>query len=105
MYAIIEDGGRQLKVEVGKELQIDYRDDAEPGSEITFEKVLAVSSEDSVQIGCPNVEGMKVLAEVLEDVKGPKLNIAKFRRRKNSKTRTGHRQIHTLVRIREIVNG
>jgi len=105
MYAIIEDGGRQFKVEVGKELLIDYRGEIESGTKIEFEKVLAVSSEDSVQIGCPTVVGAKVVAEVVKEAKGPKLTICKFRRRKNSKRRTGHRQIHTLVRISEIAVG
>lgn len=106
MYAIIEDGGRQLKVEVGKELQIDYRgDELKPGETIEFEKVLAVSSEDEVKIGRPTVDGAKVVAQVLKDVKGPKLAVAKFRRRKNSRCRTGHRQIYTLVKISEIVSG
>jgi len=105
MYAIIEDGGRQFKVEVGKELMIDYRGEIESGTTIEFERVLAVSSEDSVKIGCPTVSGAKVVAEVLREAKGPKLVICKFRRRKNSKRRTGHRQIHTLVRISEIAVG
>jgi len=105
MYAIIEDGGRQFKAEVGKNLVIDYRGEIEPGTKIEFEKVLAVSSEDSVAIGCPTVSGAKVVAEVVMETKGPKLVVCKFRRRKNSKRRTGHRQIHTLVRISEIAAG
>ena len=105
MYAIIEDGGRQFKVEVGKELMIDYRGEIASGTAIEFEKVLAVSSEDSVKIGCPTVPGAKVVAEVVKEAKGPKLVICKFRRRKNSKRKTGHRQIHTLVRISEIAVG
>ena len=105
MYAIIEDGGRQFKVEVGKELMIDYRGEAESGTKIEFEKVLAVCSDDSVTIGCPTVSGAKVVAEIVKETKGPKLVICKFRRRKNSKRKTGHRQIHTLVRINEIAVG
>jgi len=105
MYAIIEEGGRQFKVEVGKELMIDYRGEIASGTTIEFEKVLAVSSEDDVKIGCPTVPGAKVVAEVVKEAKGPKLTVCKFRRRKNSKRRTGHRQIHTLVRISEIVLG
>ena len=105
MYAIIEDGGRQFKAEVGKDLMIDYRGEIESGTKIEFEKVLAVSSGESVQIGCPTVPGVKVVAEVVRKAKGPKLTVCKFRRRKNSKRRTGHRQTHTLVRIREIAVG
>ena len=105
MYAIIEDGGRQFKVEVGKELMIDYRGDIEPGTEIMFEKVLLVSSDDSVKIGAPTVVGAKVVANVVREAKGPKLTICKFRRRKNSKRKTGHRQVHTLVKISDIAVG
>ena len=106
MYAIIEDGGRQFKVEVGKELMIDYRGEAvTPGTKIEFEKVLAVSSGESVTIGQPTVDGTKVLAEVVDSAKGPKLTICKFKRRKHSKKRTGHRQIYTLVKISEIITG
>ena len=106
MYAIIEDGGRQFKVEVGKELMIDYRGEKfEPGTKIEFSKVLAVSSGDSVTIGQPEIDGAKVVAEVIDEAKGPKLTICKFKRRKNSQKRTGHRQIYTLVKISEIVTG
>ncbi|MGL6194041.1 MAG: 50S ribosomal protein L21 [Thermoguttaceae bacterium] len=105
MYAIIVDGGRQLKVEVGKEIMIDYRGELEPGTSLEFPQVLAVSSDDSVKIGQPIIEGAKVVASVVSEKKGPKLTICKFRRRKNSRRRTGHRQIHTLVKIDEIIPG
>ena len=103
MYAIIKDGGRQFKVEVDKNLEIDYRGDLEPGTIIEFTEVLAIGGEESVQIGQPTVAGAKVVAEVVSAVKGPKLVVAKFRRRKNSKRKTGHRQIYTLVKINEII--
>ncbi len=105
MYAIIEDGGRQFKVEPGKQIMIDYREKLTPGEVVEFVKVLALSGEESVTIGQPAVEGAKVLGEVLKDAQGPKLTIGKLRRRKNSKRKTGHRQIYTLVKINEIVSG
>ncbi|MDA7950603.1 MAG: 50S ribosomal protein L21 [Pirellulaceae bacterium] len=102
MYAIIEDGGRQYKVEEGQELKIDYRD-LENGSELKFETVLAVSAgEGKFTVGKPAVSGATVLAEVLSPVRGEKLVVQKFRRRKNSKRKTGHRQLHTKVRINKI---
>ncbi len=104
MYAIIKDGGRQLKVEVDKRLMIDYRGELEPGTAIEFNEVLAIGSDEGIKVGQPVVEGAKVTAEVVSEAKGPKLVIAKFRRRKNSKRKTGHRQIYTLVKIREIVS-
>lgn len=103
MYAIIKDGGRQFKVQVDKRVAIDYRGDLEPGTTIEFSDVLAIGNDEEVRIGQPTVEGAKVVAEVLSETKGPKLIIGKFRRRKNSKRKTGHRQIYTLVKISEIV--
>lgn len=103
MYAIIKDGGRQLKVEVDKKLMINYRGELEPGTVLEFAEVLAISDDENVRIGQPNVQGAKVVAEVVSEAKGPKLVVAKFRRRKNSKRKTGHRQIYTLVKVKEIV--
>lgn len=103
MYAIIKDGGRQLKVEVDRKIMINYRGELDPGTVIEFPEVLAVSGDESVRIGQPTVDGVKVVAEVIDVSKGPKLVIAKFRRRKNSKRKTGHRQVYTLVRVKEIV--
>jgi len=102
MYAIIENGGRQLKVQEGQEVLIDYRDDLEANTEITFDKVLTYSDENGVKIGQPTVVGAKVTALVVGDFQGPKLTIQWFRRRKNSKKKTGHRQIHTKVKIVKI---
>jgi large subunit ribosomal protein L21 len=102
MYAIIKNGGRQLKVEVERRLQIDYLGQ-EPGTVVEFPEVLAIGDGDSVRIGQPTIAGAKVVAEVISDAKGPKLIVAKARRRKNSKRKTGHRQIYTLVTIKEIV--
>lgn len=101
MYAIIADGGRQYRVEEGQLLVVDYRD-VESGSEIRFDRVLAVSGDAGVKIGTPMVTGATVTAEVLGPEHGPKLTVQKFRRRKNYRRRTGHRQIHTRVKIRSI---
>ncbi|MFM2095548.1 MAG: ribosomal protein [Planctomycetota bacterium] len=101
MYAIIADGGRQYRVEEGQLLVVDYRD-VENGSEIRFDRVLAVSGEAGVKIGTPMVTGATVTAEVIGPEHGPKLTVQKFRRRKNYRRRTGHRQIHTRVKIRSI---
>jgi large subunit ribosomal protein L21 len=104
MYAIIKDGGRQHKAEVDRRIQIDYRDGVRQGDSIEFTDVLTISNEDEVTVGKPTVAGAKVVAEVVKpECKGPKLIVAKFRRRKNSKRKTGHRQLYTLVQIKEIV--
>ena len=101
MYAIIDDNGQQYKVEEGQELVVDFRDMSK-GTEIAFDRVLTVSSENGVKIGKPTVDGASVTAEVLGAEKGEKLVVQKLRRRKNSRRKTGHRQIHTKIRINKI---
>ena len=104
MYAIIKDGGRQVKAEIDRRLRIDFRNGLRSGDSLEFTEVLTISKENTVEIGKPTITGAKVVAEVVEpEFKGPKLIIAKFRRRKNSKRRTGHRQVYTLVQVKEIV--
>ena len=101
MYAIFADGGRQYKVEEGQELDIDYRD-VSKGDELEFDQVLAVSDDDGLKLGRPNVDGAKVTAEVLGARFGDKIVIQKIRRRKNSRHKAGHRQIYTTVRVQKI---
>lgn len=104
MYAIIQDGGRQFKIEDGQELDIDYRE-VSSGDEIKFEQVLAYRDDDGLKVGQPMLESATVTAEVLSVTQGPKLVIQKFRRRKNSRTKTGHRQLYTRVKINKIQLG
>ena len=104
MYAIIADGGRQYKVEEGQELELDFRESKE-GEELTFDRILAVSTDNGLELGKPTVDGAKVTAEVLGGEMGKKVFIQKFRRRKNSRRRTGHRQLYTKVRISKISAG
>ncbi len=98
MYAIVADGGRQYKVEEGQTLEIDFRE-LEAGSEFTFDRVLAVSDGDNFKLGSPTVSGASVSAKVIGDSLGEKIFVQKFRRRKNSKRRTGHRQKYVKVQI------
>jgi large subunit ribosomal protein L21 len=100
-YAIISDGGKQFKVEEGQLLDIDFRP-ISIGDPIRFDQVLAVRTEAGFQVGQPVLAGVQVLAEVVSPVKGPKLVVQKFRRRKNYRRRTGHRQIYTRVKINQI---
>ena len=101
MYAIIEDGDRQFKVEQGQELEIDYRH-AAVGDEVTFDRVLAYRDEEGLKIGRPLLDAAVVTGQVLGIDQAPKLLVQKFRRRKNYRRRTGHRQIYTRVRIEKI---
>ncbi len=101
MYAIIIDGGRQYKVTEGQELVIDYRD-ASSGDALAFDQVVAFSNGDDLQLGSPTLGGAKVTAKVLGVTQGPKLVVQKFRRRQNSRRKTGHRQLYTKVQIESI---
>ena len=99
MYAIFTDGGRQYKVEQGQILDIDFRDTAETGDTIEFDRVLAVTTEAGLKLGTPTVGGASVKATVVGLEKGEKVYIQKFRRRKNYEVRTGHRQKYTRITI------
>lgn len=101
MYAIIVDGGRQYRVEPGMELDVDYRDIAQ-GESLEFGKVLAVGGDEGLKLGSPTLTGAAVTASVLGPKQGDKIYIQKFRRRKTYRKRTGHRQLHTRVRIESI---
>jgi large subunit ribosomal protein L21 len=98
MYAIIRDGGRQFKVETGSEVEVDYRD-LPPGTSLTFDEVLAVRDGAGLRFGEPILSGASVQAEVVGVAQGPKLVVQKLRRRKNSRRKTGHRQLYTKVKI------
>ncbi len=101
MYAIIFDGGRQFKVEEGQQLDVDYRE-VSSGDALKFDRVLAYRDEDGLKLGRPVLESAAVTAEVLSVAQGPKLVVQKLRRRKNSRTKTGHRQMYTRVKISKI---
>lgn len=104
MYAVIEDSGQQFQVQEGDVLEVDLRDLAEEQTEIEFDRVLLVSGDGNVSVGTPVVAGAKVLAEIVEpQVKGQKVFISQFRRRKDSRRRIGHRQKFMQVRVKKIV--
>lgn len=102
MYAIVESGGRQLKLREGETVIVDQLG-LTTGEEIVFDKVLFYSDEvDDVRIGTPLVDSVSVTGIVDGTAAGPKLVVLKYRKRKSSKTRTGHRQKHGQVRIKSI---
>ncbi len=103
MYAIISDGSHQYKVEEGQIFEVERKDLPEDAKTFEFERVLFVGdSEDGPRIGDPVVEGAKVTASVLGEVKGEKITIHKRRRRKNYKLKMGHRQKYLRVKIEKI---
>lgn len=103
MYAVIQTGGKQYRVEPGKTIVVEKLV-GDKGTQIVFDQVLLVSSGDggSVTVGKPTVSGAKVTGEIVEQTRGDKLVVFKFRRRKNYVRRNGHRQDLTVVKVAEI---
>ena len=102
MFAIIEDGGRQYKVAPGEKIYVDLREKGgmDEKSSITFDRVLIANGGASSIIGQPLIDGATVTGEVVTPLqKGTKIEVQKFRRRKNSKRHTGHRQKYTEIEI------
>ena len=102
MYAVINDRSRQYTVRPGDEILCDLGPELRPGETVTFDRVHLVSHEGDLKLGKPYVEGARVTAEVLGDVKDKKLVVFRFKRRKNVRVKRGHRQRYTRVRIQEI---
>jgi large subunit ribosomal protein L21 len=98
MYAVIVSGGKQHRVKEGEILRLEKLEVA-TGECLEFDQVLMVSKEGQVTIGAPLVAGAKVKAEVLSHGRADKVTIIKFRRRKHSLKRQGHRQWYTDVKI------
>ncbi len=98
MYAVIETGGKQYKVETGDVIYIEKLD-VEADSAITFDKVLAVGSDDGIKVGTPYVDGANVEAEAVKNGKGKKITVFTYKPKKNEKRKMGHRQPYTKVEI------
>lgn len=98
MYAVIVSGGKQHRVQEGETLKLEKLE-VETGASVDFDRVLLVVDGDKVQVGAPVVDGAKVSAEVVSHGRHDKIQIIKFRRRKHSMKRQGHRQWFTEVKI------
>ena len=104
MYAIIEDSGQQFKVSEGDVVNVDLKGLDEKTDTIEFDRVLMVADGENVTVGTPLVDGAKVVAEVVQaKVAGKKVVSFKYRRRKASRRKIGHRQKYTQVRVKQIV--
>ena len=101
MYAIIETGGKQYKVEAGDVVYIEKLG-AEEASEYTFDKVIAVGTDDGITVGAPYVAGASVSAKVVKNGKSKKITVMTYKSKKNSKRKLGHRQPYTKVEISAI---
>lgn len=101
MYAIIETGGKQYKVEEGMELYIEKLD-VEAGDVVNFDKVLLVSKDGQVQVGSPTVTNATVSGKVERHGRGKKIVVFKYKPKKNYSKKQGHRQPYTKVVIEKI---
>lgn len=101
MYALVEILGKQYKAEVGAVLLVD-RLPLEAGASYEIDKVLAVVDGDNAKFGTPYVEGAKITATVVEEVKGDKVKVFKFHRRKGYRRTQGHREKYTKITINTI---
>jgi large subunit ribosomal protein L21 len=101
MYAIIETGGKQYKVQEGDVLYIEKLEAGE-GESVIFDRVLAVSKENGLVIGAPTVAGANVSAKVEKHGKGKKIIVYKYKPKKNYHKKQGHRQPYTKVVIEKI---
>lgn len=102
MYAVIETGGKQYRVEEGDILTVEKLSVAE-GEMVTFDKVLLVSGEEGIKVGKPYLEDVKVEGEVLFHGKGRKIIVFKYKPKKNYRRKQGHRQPFTKVKITKIM--
>ncbi len=104
MYAIVECGGRQYRAEEGHSFVVEKLP-YEVGEQIELEKVLLISADDDVTIGQPQIADAAVKATIVEQFRGKKILVWKYRPRKRYRRRQGHRQSYTRLRIDEIVTG
>jgi large subunit ribosomal protein L21 len=100
-YAIVEDGGKQYKAIEGGTIDVD-RFPAEDGEQIDLERVLLVAEDDEVSVGTPLIEGAKVQATVVSQIKGPKVVVFKYKPRVRYRVKQGHRQRYTRLIIDSI---
>ena len=104
MYAIIQSGGKQYRVTEGDLLDLEHLS-GEVGQEVSFDEVLLVGGDDSVQVGQPKLQGAQVMGTIVEQGKGPKILVFKMKRRKMYRRKRGHRQLFTQVQIDKIALG
>ena len=104
MYAIVEINGQQFRTEAGKKLFVHRIVGAEAGQTVEFERVLLVDNDGAITVGAPEIEGAKVVAEVVTPlVKGDKVLVFHKKRRKGYRKLNGHRQQFTELSIKEVI--
>ena len=100
-YAIVQSGGNQYRCEEGATVEV-QRLAVEPGSSYAFEQVLLISDGDAVKVGAPNVAGATVNATVIGETKGEKTFSYRYKPKERQRSKPGHRQIYTVLKINEI---
>lgn len=103
-YAIFQTRGQQYRAELGRTVQVPLLD-VEPGSTVTFDEVLLSSDGETVNTGTPTLPGAKITGEVIGHVAGKKIYVFRFKRRKNYRKKTGHRQKYTQIMITDVSLG
>jgi len=101
VYAIVETGGKQFRVQEGDVVFVEKLN-AEPEATVTLDKVLLVSNGDTINVGAPYVDGATVSAKVLAQGKAKKIIVFKFKPKKGYKRKQGHRQLYTKLQIEKI---
>ncbi len=104
MYAIVESGGRQYRAEAGNSF-VTEKLPHEVGEQIELNTVLLLANGDEITIGQPTIEGATVKATIVEQFRGEKIFVWKYKPKKRYRRRRGHRQQYTRVRVDEIVAG
>jgi large subunit ribosomal protein L21 len=102
MYAVIETGGKQYRVQPGDTVVLEKLSGT-TGDAVEFDQVLLLSDDENVAVGRPLIDGARVTGKIVEQGRGPKLIVYKFKRRKNYRKKNGHRQAFTAVKIDEVV--
>lgn len=100
-YAVIESGGKQYRVQKGATIQVE-RLDAEPGKDLTLDRVVLFADGKTVKVGSPVVKGATVQAKVVGHSRGKKLIVMKYRAKSRYRRKTGHRQHFTTIKIEDI---
>jgi len=101
-YAIVESGGKQFKAVEGGTIEVD-RLDVETGASVSLDQVLLLVEDDTILVGTPNVKSAAVSATVVDHFKGPKIDVFRYKPKKRIRSKIGHRQQYTRLKIDKIV--
>ena len=102
MYAIVKSGAQQFKVQKDETIKVS-RLNKKPGDVVELDQVILLSDDNGVTLGNPIIEGVKVVAEVINEARGKKLIVFKMKRRKKYRRKNGHRQWFTELKVKDII--